>query len=280
MKQTNVSAPKFHGIGRKIIYIFVILSADCRIYPACLPIQCVLCYIPICWLNPVFRCSQLLLASWNLTCLSASNLFKKNTPKSWCLVSNHPVIHFNVCRTIINHPPNHNFDRWYGINHSQSWVVGIVLPTLNHQKSIHLLMVQFLRIPQVPRTKPIRIPFESRCRMPMPVWAASTVTAASWPSQMCAMRGWRSTWSAPAVTGGLGWGGATSILPWGAEMGFSWCFLRGLRGLNGVEWDLVMLSSFSSPDWRLGFIVVDISNWLLGIVAGVHPAHHKWPPGH
>ena len=35
----------------------------------------------------------------------------------------------NVGKAIINRPPNHYFDRWYGY-HSQSWVVyGIVLPT-------------------------------------------------------------------------------------------------------------------------------------------------------
>ena len=35
----------------------------------------------------------------------------------------------NVDKTIINHPPNQIFYRWYGY-HSQSWqVYGIVLPT-------------------------------------------------------------------------------------------------------------------------------------------------------
>ena len=38
------------------------------------------------------------------------------------------IYRYNVGNTIINHPPKHNFYRWYGY-HSQSWVVyDIVLP--------------------------------------------------------------------------------------------------------------------------------------------------------
>ena len=52
-------------------------------------------------------------------------------------------------QTLINHPPNHNFYRWY-INHIPKWVVyGIVLPTLHAQSSALLRLPWSQKNPQV-----------------------------------------------------------------------------------------------------------------------------------